>query len=114
LHVFTYSERPSTRAREIPHVVDEKTTHRRTRHMLAVSERMLTEFTAQFSGSVRPMLFEHPRQGHPCGGFTDNYLKVELQNMPDGFDPMAFDNRIVQVRLGQPIPERETVEGFLI
>ena len=114
LHVFTYSERPGTRALEIPHVVSEAEKHRRTRRMLAISERMLTRFTAGFEGSVRPMLFEHPRPDHPCGGFTDNYLKVELQNLPADFNPMVYDNRIVPVRLGRPIPERETVEGFLV
>ncbi len=113
-HVFTYSERPGTRALEIPHVVSEAEKHRRTRRMLAISERMLTRFTAGFEGSVRPMLFEHPRPDHPCGGFTDNYLKVELQNLPADFNPMVYDNRIVPVRLGRPIPERETVEGFLV
>jgi hypothetical protein len=39
---------------------------------------------------------------------------VELQNLPADFNPMAYDNRIVPVRLGRPIPERETVEGFLL
>ena len=114
LHVFTYSERPGTRALEIPHVVDEQTKHRRTRRMLAISERLLTDFTARFENSVRPILLEHPRDGHPCGGFTDNYLKVELQNLPEGFDTAALDNTIIDVRLGRPIPERETVEGFLV
>ena len=114
LHVFTYSERPGTRALEITHVVSEAGKHKRTRRMLAISEQMLTRFTAGFENSVRPMLFEHPRPDHPCGGFTDNYLKVELQNLPADFNPMAYDNRIVPVRLGRPIPERETVEGFLL
>lgn len=114
LHVFTYSERPGTRALEIPHVVSEAEKHKRTRRMLAISEQMLTRFTTGFENSVRPMLFEHPRPDHPCGGFTDNYLKVELQNLPADFNPMAYDNRIVPVRLGRPIPERETVEGFLL
>ena len=114
LHVFTYSERPGTRALEIPHVVSEAEKHKRTRRMLAISEQMLTRFTAGFENSVRPMLFEHPRPDHPCGGFTDNYLKVELQTLPADFTPMAYDNRIVPVRLGRPIPERETVEGFLL
>ena len=114
LHVFTYSERPGTRALEIPHVVSEAGKHKRTRRMLAISEQMLTRFTAGFENSVRPMLFEHPRPDHPCGGFTDNYLKVELQNLPADFNPMAYDNRIVPVRLGRPIPERATVEGFLL
>lgn len=114
LHVFTYSERPGTRALEIPYVVSETEKHRRTHIMLQDSLRMLTDFTARFQGSVRPILFEHPRDGHPCGGFTDNYLKVELQNLPHNFDATKYDNTIVPVRLGRPIPERETVEGFLL
>ncbi|MDE6928842.1 MAG: tRNA (N(6)-L-threonylcarbamoyladenosine(37)-C(2))-methylthiotransferase MtaB, partial [Muribaculaceae bacterium] len=65
LHVFTYSERPGTRALEIPHVVSEAEKHKRTRRMLAISEQMLTRFTAGFENSVRPMLFEHPRPDHP-------------------------------------------------
>lgn len=65
LHVFTYSERPGTRALEIPHVVSEAGKHKRTRRMLAISEQMLTRFTAGFENSVRPMLFEHPRPDHP-------------------------------------------------
>ncbi len=74
LHVFTYSERPGTRALEIPHVVSEAEKHKRTRRMLAISEQMLTRFTAGFENSVRPMLFEHPRPDHPCGGFTDKCI----------------------------------------
>lgn len=113
LHVFTYSERPGTRALEIPYVVSEAEKHRRTHIMLQTSQQLLNDFTARFEGAVRPILFEHPRDGHSCGGFTDNYLKVELRDLPADFNPAAFDNTIVQVRLGHPIPERETVEGFL-
>lgn len=113
LHVFTYSERPGTRALEIPYVVSEAEKHRRTHIMLQTSQQLLNAFTARFEGAVRPILFEHPRDGHPCGGFTDNYLKVELRDLPADFNPATFDNTIVQVRLGHPIPERETVEGFL-
>lgn len=114
LHVFTYSERPGTRALEIPYIVSQEEKHRRTRRMLALSERMITDFTAGFSGTVRPALIEHPRHDHPLGGFTDNYLKVEIRNLPPELDPSTLDNRILPVRLGNPIVEHESVEGFLV
>ena len=94
LHVFTYSERPGTRALEITPVVSPDDKHRRTRTMLAVSEKLYAAFAAPFEGTVRPVLLEHPRPGHRMAGFTDNYLRVELDA------PAALDNTIVGVRLG--------------
>ena len=112
LHVFTYSERPGTRALEIDHVVSQEEKHRRTRQMLAVSERKLENFSRRFVGSVRPVLLEHPRAGHPLSGFTDNYLKVEISDV-DAAQAQALDNTIADVIIGQPINERESVEAKL-
>lgn len=113
LHVFTYSERPGTRALEIDHVVSQEEKHRRTRQMLAVSERKLEEFTRRFINTVRPVLLEHPRAGHPLSGFTDNYLKVEINGV-DAAQAKALDNTIADVIIGHPINERESVEAKLI
>ena len=113
LHVFTYSERPGTRALEIDHVVSQEEKHRRTRLMLAVSERKLDGFTRRFTGSVRPVLLEHPREGHPLSGFTDNYLKVEISGI-DSHMAEALDNTIAPVYIGKPITERESVNASLI
>lgn len=93
LHVFTYSERPGTKALDIDHIVDQAEKHRRTREMLAVSDRLLTDFTERFIGSVRPVLLEHSRPGHPMSGFTDNYLKVRVDA------PAHLDNEILDVRI---------------
>lgn len=113
LHVFTYSERPGTRALEIDHVVSQEEKHRRTRQMLAVSERKLEEFTRRFINTVRPVLLEHPRDGHPLSGFTDNYLKVEINSIGSA-QAKALDNTIADVVIGNPINERESVEAKLI
>lgn len=78
LHVFTYSERPGTRALEITPVVSQEEKHCRTRVMLGISERKLREFTARFEGTVRPVLIEHLRADGVSEGFTDNYLRVRL------------------------------------
>ena len=113
LHVFTYSERPGTRALEIDHVVSQEEKHRRTRLMLAVSERKLDGFTRRFTGSVRPVLLEHPREGHPLSGFTDNYLKVEITGI-DSHLAEVLDNTIAPVLIGKLITERESVNASLI
>ncbi|MDE6270457.1 MAG: tRNA (N(6)-L-threonylcarbamoyladenosine(37)-C(2))-methylthiotransferase MtaB [Muribaculaceae bacterium] len=95
LHVFTYSERPGTRALEIQPSVSPEEKHRRTRIMLGVSDKLYSAFASEFEGDVRPVLLEHPKEGHMMGGFTDNYLRVELQASP------SLDNHIVPVRLGR-------------
>ncbi len=113
LHVFTYSARPGTRALEIDHIVRQEEKHRRTRQMLAVSERKLDGFTRRFAGTERAVLLEHPRAGHPLSGFTDNYLKVEIDGIaPDRAE--VLDNTIARVVIGDPIPERESVKAGLM
>lgn len=83
LHVFTYSERPGTRALEIDHVVPQEEKHRRTRIMLGISERKLADFTARFIGTTRPVLVEHMRHDGTMSGFTDNYLRVKTEPRPE-------------------------------
>ena len=105
LHVFTYSERPGTRALDIDHEVSQEEKHRRTRIMLAISERKLKEFTERFVGTVRPMLAEHPRLDGSMAGFTDNYLRVNIKPQPE------LSNTICDVRIVSMHPEGEESEG---
>lgn len=109
LHVFTYSERPGTRALDIDYVVDPAERHERTRAMLAISDRLLDKFTRRFVGTTRPVLLEHPRPGHPMSGFTDNYLKVRVHA------PLSLDNTIVPVHIDAVSDEGiEMLDGTLI
>lgn len=108
LHVFTYSERPGTRALEIDHEVGQEEKHRRTRIMLGVSERKLKEFTAKFVGTVRPVLVEHPRTDGSMAGFTDNYLRVNIAPCPE------LSNTISDVRITEMHPEGEESEGEVV
>lgn len=94
LHVFPYSERPGTKALSIDHIVSQEEKHLRTRKMLDLSERKLTEFSSQFVGKERPVLIEHPKAGaEEMSGFTDNYLKVILPIRED------IAGKVVPVRL---------------
>ena len=98
LHIFPYSERPGTKALDIPHTVTPEEKHRRVNEMLRISEKKMQEFASQFIGTVRPVLLEHGKPGSPMSGFTDNYLKVSVEA------PARLDNTIVGVRLLELIP----------
>ncbi|MCM1517988.1 MAG: tRNA (N(6)-L-threonylcarbamoyladenosine(37)-C(2))-methylthiotransferase MtaB [Pseudoflavonifractor sp.] len=108
LHVFTYSERPGTRALTIGYTVPKEERHRRTRIMLALSEQKLRDFSSRFVGTDRPVLLEHPRRGRPMSGFTDNYLKIEVATRPE------LSNKVVPVRLGELMDGGEEMRGDIL
>lgn len=95
LHVFSYSERPGTKALEIPYVVSPQTKHARSQRLLALSEEKRKAHYARFIGTERPVLWEHAREGEPMQGFTDNYIRVQ-----QGRDMQVQDNTMTTVRLG--------------
>lgn len=94
LHVFSYSERPGTKALEIPYVVSPQVKHERSQRLLKLSEEKLHEFYSSQIGKQRTVLWEHAPKGKPMYGFTDNYVRVETDNDP------ALDNTITTVTLG--------------
>ena len=94
-HVFSYSERPGTKALQIPHQVSPGQKHERSRQVLALSEQKLHAFYNRFRGQVRPVLLEHSRTPGLMHGFTDNYIRVELQS-----GVSQPDNVILPLRLG--------------
>lgn len=109
-HVFSYSERPGTKALEIPHVVTPEQKHERSQQILAISESKLTTFYDRFKGQVRPVLLEHSRKAHLMNGFTDNYIKVEVQVEC----PKEMDGKIVRVRLGEWNKDKTALKGELV
>lgn len=107
LHVFPYSERPGTLALTIDGVVDQHTKSVRAGVMINISEGKLKEFTQQFIGTVRPVLFEQPQKGKPMHGFTDNYIKVYAPFQKE------YINRLALVRLCE-MNEDCSVNGTVI
>lgn len=77
LHVFSYSERPGTRALEIPYAVAPQVKHARSQRLLALSEEKRLAHYSRFIGTTRPVLWEHAAGSAPMQGFTDNYIRVE-------------------------------------
>ncbi len=105
LHVFSYSERPGTKALQIPHKVSQQEKHERSQRLLDLSKEKLERFYTSQIGSVRPVLFEHAPKTKPMHGFTDNYIRVETKNHPE------LNNSIVDVRLGEMTENRDALEA---
>ena len=95
LHVFPYSERSGTKALDIPLIVTTPEKHRRVNLLLDISEQKLQSFYQSFQGEIRPVLFEESEINGSMGGFTDNYIRVELP-----YD-RTLTNQIVPVKLGE-------------
>ena len=94
LHVFTYSERANTPAVEMTGVVPVEERRRRNQALRGLSEMKRRDFYARFSGTQRPVLFEHHKNAEFMSGFTDNYIKIEMPARPE------FINQIAPVALG--------------
>lgn len=108
LHVFSYSERPGTKALEIPYIVKPQTKHERSQRLLTLSEAKRRAHYERFRGDVRPVLWEHSHDGNPMQGFTDNYIRVE---QPQGIN--VTDNTVSHVRLADFTPDGEALTSCL-
>ena len=97
-HVFSYSERPGTKALNIPHRVRPEEKHARSQQVLEVSHAHTRAFYNKYIGTVRPVLLEHGKKG-VLGGFTDNYIRVTTSPCPSQVGGMHADNEIVPVLL---------------
>ena len=98
-HVFSYSERPGTKALNIPHSVRPEEKHCRSQQVLKVSESHTRAFYNNYIGSIRPVLLESDKKKGTMGGFTDNYIRVNTSPVPSKGGARPTDNIIVDVRL---------------
>lgn len=94
LHVFSYSERPGTAALRIPYEVTPQQKHERSARLIELSDRKTKAFYESFIGTEAFVLVEKPKRGCPAHGFTENYIRVELEGAE------LMENSIVKVRLG--------------
>lgn len=114
LHVFSYSERPGTKALEIPHVVTPQEKHERSQRLIAISEEKRLAHYRRHIGEERPVLWERPLpQPSPSGegvakqllrGWTDNYIRVEAE-----VSAAAIPESMGRVRLGEFTADNEAL-----
>ncbi len=77
LHVFTYSERPDTKAISMQGTVDVHERKRRNNMLRILSEKKRNEFYRKMIGKELRVLFEHEGNNGLIKGFTSNYIRVE-------------------------------------
>ena len=78
LHVFSYSERPGTVAESLPFKAGPEIKEKRRKILSRISEIKHREFQNLNTLSHNEVLFERERLKGNIGGFTDNYLRVEI------------------------------------
>ncbi|MEQ6166595.1 tRNA (N(6)-L-threonylcarbamoyladenosine(37)-C(2))-methylthiotransferase MtaB [Ekhidna sp. MALMAid0563] len=93
LHVFTYSERPNTKAVEMDGVVGQGERNRRSKMLRGLSEKKRRYFYEQQLGKTSEVLFEEDIQDGLMHGFTENYVRVAAK-----YDPVLI-NEVKQVTL---------------
>jgi len=94
LHVFTYSERPNTKAVEIKEVVAPKKRAERSKMLHILSDKKRRYFYEQQLGKTYTVLFE--KEALPNGqmeGFTENYVRISAK-----YDPILV-NELKEVKL---------------
>ncbi len=93
LHVFTYSERDDTPARDFAGRVEPKERKERNAMLRILSAKKRAAFFTAHGGSVRPVLVERIEDGY-AEGWTDNYIPVRVPSAD------VTENSIVNVRVG--------------
>lgn len=77
LHVFTYSERDNTLAATMQESVTHATRQARNKKLRQLSYLKQENFNAQFSDTIRPVLFEKEEKTSMMEGYTDNYIRIK-------------------------------------
>lgn len=108
LHVFSYSERPGTQALKIDYVVSPEEKHQRSQRLLALSDEKTLAFYERHIGRTAQVLLERPKPGMPMHGFTDNYIRVELDA------DHSLDNHLVEVKLGDFNEDKTALKGLIV
>ena len=76
LHVFTYSERPDTKAINLPGSVDVVERRRRNNILRILSEKKRSQFYESMLGKELNVLFETERVKNSMLGFSSNYVRI--------------------------------------
>jgi len=107
LHVFPYSERPGTLALRIPYIVSQADKRERAAQMIALSDSKQRQFIERHLGTTRRVLVEQSHGSDMMHGFTDNYIRVNLERNDE------LVNRLVDVELGTTIHDDMSVDATL-
>jgi threonylcarbamoyladenosine tRNA methylthiotransferase MtaB len=83
LHVFTYSERPETKAIKLENPVDVYERRKRNNMLRILSEKKRFNFYKKMIGKELDVLFESENVQHKIKGFSSNYVRVSSDFNPN-------------------------------
>ncbi|MCJ7554376.1 MAG: tRNA (N(6)-L-threonylcarbamoyladenosine(37)-C(2))-methylthiotransferase MtaB [Ignavibacteriaceae bacterium] len=92
LHVFTYSERPDTKAIALPDKVDNSERKRRNSMLRILSEKKRNLFYNEMIGKDLKVLFESENIDGMIKGFSSNYVRVENKFNPNIINEFSIVN----------------------
>ena len=93
LHVFSYSERPDTKALDLPLKVKAEYKKIRSSKLRILSEKLKNAFYRNMTGKEFKVLFEETEKESFLYGFTSNYVKVKYPFNSD----LANNFKIVKI-----------------
>lgn len=108
LHVFTYSERPNTKAIEMPGHVDVAERKRRNNMLRILSEKKRNEFHRKMMSKEMTVLFEHENLDGFMKGFSSNYVRIKIP-----FDKDLV-NQFTKVKITEVDGNICTAEKYLV
>ena len=93
LHVFTYSERPDTKAIKMPATVDVFERKKRNNMLRILSEKKRHYFYKEMLGKELKVLFESDNNDGTIKGFSSNYIRVINTYSPD------LENNFIKIKI---------------
>ena len=102
-HVFRFSPRQGTAAARMRGHTKEEIKKARSERLLRLNEQDGRHFRQQFLGETVQVLIESYKHGR-WEGLTDNYLRVELDSLPD-HPQRDWQNTLVKARLVELVDE---------
>ena len=103
LHIFTYSERPGTKALQFEGKISETEKQRRSKKMHELSEKKKEDFYSRHLGYPFQVLWESNNVNGFMHGWTENYIHCRTPFSPD------LVNQITTVQLVEVKREKELI-----
>jgi threonylcarbamoyladenosine tRNA methylthiotransferase MtaB len=94
LHVFSYSERPNTKAILIDDKVDTSEKKKRSSMLRILSSKLKNDFYKKMIGKELQVLFEDSEKDSSLYGFTSNYVRIKYPFQSD----LANSFKIVKIK----------------
>jgi threonylcarbamoyladenosine tRNA methylthiotransferase MtaB len=113
LHVFTYSERPDTKAISLPGTVDVQERKRRNNILRILSEKKRAKFYSEMIGTKQEVMFENVHKKGLMHGFSSNYVKVQtdfIESLTGQICPITLTGAEADICTGTILSTKKSID----